>query len=121
MDNNLKFEELLPVLGENYIDNTCSAQPIINTDTTTLSQQVHNPTKAPGRFPYPLDTIMDEFADSYLKLYNAKKKLEMASNSAVLPKEQRKKLKTLRDKIAITIEYVQEVAMDIELNFTLEN
>ena len=107
------FDELCLVLD--------FVEPIIQTTTTTVAAQMSNPTKAPGRFPYPLDTIMDDLADAYLQTSNAKDKLKIACSNAALSDEQKERLTLLKDKIAIANKYVIEVANELESRFTLDN
>lgn len=113
---NLNFEDLVPVLesiGQN--------SPIAIT-SQTVAAAINDPTKAPGRFPYPLDTILDDFADAYLQLHNAKEKLEIASrDNLALSFEQRQRLGLLKNKIAVCAKMVRETATEIDHKFTLEN
>lgn len=109
----MKFEDLLPVLEQDGLG--------IQT-TSTVAAVINDPLKAPGRFPYPLDTIMDDLAESYLQLHNAKEKLEIASTQNVaLSLAQRERLKLLRDKMAVCAKEVRSVASEIELKFSLAN
>jgi plasmid maintenance system antidote protein VapI len=108
----LKFNDLAPLV-EDWSPNT------VNTPNT-IASLINDPTKAPGRLPYPLDTILDEFADTYLKLQNAREMLDAASTNKALTKIQRLRLAELRDKIALASKTVRKVAEEVNTNFTLE-
>jgi hypothetical protein len=103
---NLSFEELLPVLEEAVVF-----------DTNTIAASINDPTKAPGRFPYPMDNILDDFADAYLHLRNIRSLLDAGSQNRSLTDIERQSLKKLRDKINILTKSVKKVAGEIETNF----
>lgn len=110
----MKFDDLLPVLE--------NVPTVISSTTSTVAAAINDPTKAPGRFPYPLDTIMDDLAEAYLQLHNAKEKLGMAgTGNLALDIKQRDHLKFLRDKMALCAKEVRETASEIELKYTLDN
>lgn len=102
----LTFEELLPVLEEATMF-----------DTNTVAAAEADPTKAPGRFPYPMDNIMTDFADAYLHLRNIRFSLDVASKNKALPELERRRLAQLRSKIGSMSQSVKKVATEIEQDF----
>lgn len=102
----LSFEELLPVLGEANVF-----------DTNTIAATINDPTKAPGRFPYPMDNIMDDFADTYLHLRNIRSLLDVGSRNKSLTDLERKRLAQLRTKMGLLSQKVKGIAREVEENF----
>ncbi len=112
----LKFEDLIPVL-----ESIGQSSPIAVT-ANTVAAAINDPTKAPGRFPYPLDTILEDFADAYLKLQNASAKLKIASHDNVaLSIEQRQGLQKMKNQVAMCAKIVRETAVEIDLKYKLDN
>lgn len=102
----LSFEELLPVLGEATVF-----------DTNTIAATINDPTKAPGRFPWPMDNIMDDFADAYLHLRNIRALLAAGSQNKSLTDLERQRLAKLRSKIGTLSETIKSIAAQIEEDY----
>ena len=105
----LKFEELVPVLED--------LGPKIQLTANTVAASMADPTKAPGRFPYPLDTIMDSFADAYLSLQTISTLLHEGSHNKALTSIQRQRLRQLRDRMRLSAKAVRRTATEIDREF----
>jgi len=104
----LTFEELLPVLQETTMFDTNTIASAVATDDQT---------KAPGRFPYPMDNILTDFADAYLHLRNIRFMLDVASKNKALPELDRRRLAQLRGQIGGMSQNVKKIATEIEQDF----
>lgn len=105
----LKFEELVPILED--------LGPKIQLTANTIASQIADPTKAPGRLPYPLDTIMDSFADAYLNLQTISVLLHEASHNKALTSVQRERMRQLRDRMRLSAKAVRRTATEIDREF----
>jgi len=81
-----------------------------------IKQQPDEETKAPPRFPYPLETVLDHLADGYINLKNVESQIKSSFNNPMIKSSKPKttELKAVHNKIRTILGNIKKIGQEIQ-------